>query len=180
MRSLNSLKTRPDLVLATKDELVESLNVGEKFCNSDHYAITFAMNFSSSDLNQSKEKSLTTEKQIIVNWDQCSSKLTGATCVFTDRYLKTVKECIPMRNRRPQNFKSKWWNKQIAECLRAKKDAHNKNESNNNNENYIRFMDLRCKAERLIKQSIRSTEMHVANQSKTSKKEFFGFSGRRE
>lgn len=83
-----------------------------------------------------------------------------------------------MRNRRPQNVKLKWWNKQIAECLRAKKDAHNINESNNNNENYIIFMDLRCKAERLIKQSIRSTEMHVANQ--TSKKEFFGFSGRRE
>lgn len=67
MRSLNSLKTRLDLVLAKKDELVESLNVGEKFCSSDHYAITFAMNFSSSDLNQSKEKSLTTEKLIIVN-----------------------------------------------------------------------------------------------------------------
>lgn len=45
-----------DLVLATKDELVEDLIVGEKFSNSDHHSITFAINFSTSDLNQSKEK----------------------------------------------------------------------------------------------------------------------------
>ena len=86
-----------------------------------------------------------------------------------------MQECVPMKNRRPHNVEPKWWNKQIAECLRVKKDAHNKYKSNNNNENYIRFIELRRKAKRLIKQSKRSTEIHVANQSKTNPKEFYSF-----
>lgn len=86
-----------------------------------------------------------------------------------------MQECVPSKNRRPQNVKPKWWNKQITECLRVKKDAHNKYKSNNNNENYTIFIELRRKAKRLIKQSKRSTEIHVANQSKTNPKEFYSF-----
>ena len=45
-----------DFVFATKDELVQNLKVGDIFSNSDHHAITFDINFSTSNLNQSKEK----------------------------------------------------------------------------------------------------------------------------
>ena len=81
-----------------------------------------------------------------------------------------------MRNRRlTHNTKPKWWNKQIAECLRAKKEAHNRLKLNNNNDNYARFTELRRKVKRLIKQSKKHTEVHVANQSKTNPKEFYSF-----
>ena len=175
-----------DLVLATKDELVESLTVGEVFSNSDHHTITFNINFSTRDVNQSKEKVPDYKKanycklrSILkrTDWSQLRSTIdiNLQWKIFTDRYLKVVQECVPMKNRRPQNVKPKWWNKQIAECLRVKKEAHSKYKSNTNNENYIRFVELRRKAKRLIKQSKLSTEIHVANQSKTNPKEFYSF-----
>ena len=81
-----------------------------------------------------------------------------------------------MRNRRPiQNIKPKWWNTQIAECLRSKRDAHNIFKSTGNNNDHNRFIELRREAKRLIKQSKRSTEMHVASQSKTNPKEFYSY-----
>ncbi len=83
-----------------------------------------------------------------------------------DRYLRAVQECVPVKNRRPtENVKPKWWNTQTAECLRAKRDAHNKLKSFSNNEERSRFLELRRKAKRLIKHTKRFTELHVANQS---------------
>ena len=175
-----------DLVLATKDELVVDLNVGEKFSNSDHHAITFVINFSTNNLNQSKEKvpdyrnaNYCKLRSMLkqTDWRHLRSftDINAQWKFFTDQYFKIVKECVPMKNRRPHNVKPKWWNTQIAECLRVKKDAHSKYKSNNNNENHVRFMELRRKAKRLIKQSKRSTEIHVANQSKTNPKEFYSF-----
>ncbi len=106
-----------DFVLATNDELIENVNVGEEFSNSDDRAITFEVNES----NISKEKSLTTEKQISVNSNHCLTKSTGVIYVpphinvhwkfFKDRHLKVVQRCVPMKNRRPtKNVKPKWWN----------------------------------------------------------------------
>ena len=175
-----------DLVLATKDELVKDLNVGEKFGNSDHKEITFTINFSTNNLNHSKEKVPDYRKanycklrSMLKQTDWCQLRsitdINAQWNFFTEQYLKVVQECVPTKNRRPQNSKPKWWSKKIADCLRVKKDAHNKYKSNNNNENYIRFIELRRKAKRLIKQSKRSTEIHVANQSKTNPKEFYSF-----
>ncbi len=63
-----------DLVLATNDELIENVNVGEEFSNSDDRAITFNINFEVNESNISKEKSLTTEKQIYINSNQFLTK----------------------------------------------------------------------------------------------------------
>ncbi len=45
-----------DFVLATNDELIENVNVGEEFSNSDHHAITFSINFTANESNLRKEK----------------------------------------------------------------------------------------------------------------------------
>ena len=175
-----------DLVFATKDELVKDLNVGSEFSGSDHREITFTINFMTSDFNQSKEKVLDFRKANFLklrsmfkqtDWRHLRSSIDvdAKWKFFTDKYFKIVQECVPMKNRRPPKVKPKWWNKQITECLRDKKDAHIKYKSNNNNENYTKFVELRRKAKKLIKQSKRSTEIHVANQSKTNPKEFFSF-----
>ena len=175
-----------DLVFATKDELVKDLSVGCKFSGSDHREITFSINFSTSDFKQSKEKVPDFRKANFsklrslfhqTNWRhlRSSTDVNAQWKYFTDKYFKIVQECVPMKNRRTTNVKPKWWNKEITECLREKKQAHNNYKSNNNNENYIKFVELRRKAKKLIKQSKRSTEIHVANQSKTNPKEFFSF-----
>ena len=92
------------------------------------------------------------------------------------KYLKIVKECVPVRKRRPiHNIKPKWWNSQIAECMRAKREAHNKFKSTSNSVEHTRFIEMRRKVKRLIKQSKRSTEMHVASQAKSNPKEFYSY-----
>ena len=176
-----------DLVLATNEELVEHLNVGAEFSNSDHRAITFAINFKPNEPNKSKEiipdyrkanyyKLRSLFNQIDWSHFNTTSDTNAQWKIFMDKYLKTVKECVPMKYRRPtQHTKPKWWNNQIAECLRAKRDAHTKLIASNNSEERTRFAELRRKAKKLIKHSKRSTELHVANQTKTNPKEFYSF-----
>ncbi len=127
-----------DLVLATNEELIQNLNVGEEFSNSDHRPITFNINFMNNKSNVSKEKVPDYRKanysklKLILNLNDWSSVLTSTSIhtqwkSFTDVYLRAVQECVPMKNRRPSHdVKPKWWTKQIAECLRAKREAHNK------------------------------------------------------
>ncbi|MBW6351706.1 hypothetical protein, partial [Pseudomonas aeruginosa] len=45
-----------DIVLATKEELIENLNVGDEFSNSDHRTITFSLKFTSNGPDSSIEK----------------------------------------------------------------------------------------------------------------------------
>ena len=45
-----------DLVLATKENLIENLNVGEVFSNSDHRGITFHIKFTADEMNINNEK----------------------------------------------------------------------------------------------------------------------------
>ena len=89
-------------------------------------------------------------------------------------YLKIAKECVPMRKRRPiKNITPKWWTPEIAECMRVKREAHNQFKSTRNSVDHTRFTEMRRKVKRLIKQSKRSIEMHVASQSKSNPKQFY-------
>ena len=176
-----------DLVLATKDELIENLHVGEVFSNSDHRGITFNIIFTADDSSKSKEKVPDYRKANfpklrtllnLTDWSylQTTTDINAQWKFFTEKYLQIVKDCVPMRNRRPiQNCKPKWWSSQIAECLRAKREAHIAFKSTGNSSDHTRFIKIRREAKRLIKLSKRSTEMHVASQSKTNPKEFYSF-----
>ena len=176
-----------DLVFATNEELVENLEVGEEFCNSDHRAITFSINFKVKEANTSEEKvpdfrkaNFCKLKSMLnqIDWNQLYTitDINNQWKMFTDKYLKAVQECVPMKKRRASNnVRPQWWNKQIAECLRAKRDAHKILKNTNNDDDRTRFVELRRKAKRLIKHSKRSTEVYVANQSKTNPKEFYSF-----
>ena len=176
-----------DLVLATKEELIENLHVGDEFSTSDHREISFSISFTAGELKESKEKvpdyrkanfrklnSLLNE----IDWSQLRTTydINIQWKIFTHIYSKAVQECIPTKNRRPMhNTKPKWWNKEIAECLRVKREAHNRLKLFSNSEDHTRFIELRRRAKRLIKDSKRATECHVANQSKTNPKEFYNF-----
>ena len=176
-----------DLVFGTNEELVEKLQVREEFCNSDHRPITFSINFMVKEANKSEEKvpdfrkaNFCKLKSLLnkISWSQLFTitDINAQWKIFTDKYLQAVKECIPMKTRRAtQNVKPQWWNKQIAECLRAKKDAHNRLKNTRNGDDRNKYVELRRKAKRLIKQSKRSTELYVANQSKTNPKEFYSY-----
>ena len=161
-----------DLVFGTNEDLIDKLEVGEEFCNSDHRAITFSINFMSKEANKSEEKvpdfrkgNFCKLKSMLskIDWSQlCTiADINAKWKMFTDKYLKAVQECVPMKTRRAtQNVKVKpqWWNKHIAECLRAKRGAHNRYKNSRNSDDRTKFVEIRRKA-RLIKHSNkRSTE----------------------
>ena len=51
------------------------------------------------------------------------------------------------------NNKPKWWNKEIVECLEAKKKVRNNLNSAENIADWLRYLQLRCKSKRLIRES---------------------------
>ena len=176
-----------DLVLTTSDDLVTNLIVNDEFSNSDHRTITFNLNFSGKEPNASNEKvpdfrranfQKLREKLVRTDWNHFYSigSINDQWSSFTNIYVKTTQECMPFRKRRTaKKVKPNWWTEEIANCLREKKNAHDRLKVSNNNEERTKFNDLRRKAKRLINQEKRSTELHVANQSKTNPKEFFRF-----
>lgn len=55
------------------------------------------------------------------------------------------------------------------------RDAQNRLKFTNNNDEDTRFIELKLEGKRLIKQSKRSTEFHLANQNKGNQKVFSSF-----
>ena len=117
-----------DLVFGTNEDLIDKLEVGEEFCNSDHREITFSINFMSKEANKSEEKvpdfrkgNFCKLKSMLskIDWSQLctTADINAKWKMFTDKYLKAVQECVPMKTRRAtQTEKPQWWNKHIAEC----------------------------------------------------------------
>ena len=105
-----------------------------------------------------------------------SDNLNDAWKIFTTTLNNAVKICVPLRNRRPaKNVKPKWWNTRIKHCLTAKKLAHKKYNDTGNESDKIRYSALRREAKKLIKQSKKSLETHIASISKANPKEFFSY-----
>ena len=176
-----------DLVFTTNEDLVENLIVNDEFSNSDHRAITFNLSFTSKKYNISNEKipdyrkaNFQKMRETLANtdWSQfCNTDDINAEWqFFIEMYAKAVHECIPLRKRRTEHRrKPNWWTNEIANCLRDKKNAHIRLKTLNNDEERAKFTDLRRKAKRLINQSKRSVELHIANRSKENPKEFYKY-----
>ena len=176
-----------DLVFATRDDLVSDLSVCNEFSNSDHRAITFNINFSSKIINKSSEKVPNYKKANFrklrsifetTNWHilENDNNVNESWEFFNSVYSKAVHECIPLTKRRSTSHdKPKWWSNEIADCLAEKKHVHDELKLSHNDDLRNRFTTLRRKAKKLIKQSKKSLELHIAHQSKTNPKEFYGY-----
>ncbi|MCP3679704.1 MAG: reverse transcriptase family protein, partial [Gammaproteobacteria bacterium] len=176
-----------DLVLATSDSLVNNVQVGDVFSTSDHRIVTFSVNFAGTTINSSYEKvpdykraDFRRLKRIITSndWELImqSTNAQDAWTLFKEYVNRAVSTCVPFRNRRPtKSSKPKWWNSEIKRCLLAKKQAHQKYRATNNEENRIVYCNLRRDVKRLIKQSKKNLETHVAALSKCNPKEFFNY-----
>ena len=176
-----------DLVLTTNEDLIDNLVVNSEFSNSDHRAISFTLSFTNQKQNISNQKipdfrkaNFQKLREIVAgtDWNHFSNRndINAQWEFLTETYGKAVQECIPLKKRRTEHkTKPIWWNNEIATCLRDKKNAHNRLRVLNNDEERAKFTDLRRKAKRLINQSKRSKELHIANQSKSNPKEFFRY-----
>ncbi len=176
-----------DLILATDDNLVNNVEVGDEFSTSDHRIISFNLKFNR-DLGQESHEKIPDYKKAnfaklkiaIENTDwntiNTTSDIEESWQNFNSLYNKAVDACVPMRNRRTiRNFKPKWWNNNIKTCLTEKKRAHQKFKSTQNNNDKIAYDIQRRRTKKLIKQSKRNLEAHIANNSKANPKEFYGY-----
>ena len=176
-----------DLVFTTNEDLTENLMINDEFSSSDHRAITFDLRFTIKKSITNNEKVPDLRKanfqklrDILAETDwshlESSNDVNVQWKFFTDTYVKAVEESIPLKKRRIQKkIKPNWWNNEIANCLREKKNAHSRMKILNTDDERTKFTELRRKAKRLIDQSKRSMELHIANQSKSNPKEFYKY-----
>ena len=176
-----------DIILTTDESLVSNVNVGTEFSTSDHRVITFNIQVSKTKERESKEKVLDYRRadfrklrRILTNTDWSvlheNNDIDSAWQFFSTHLNRAVESCVPLRNRRTfQNIKPKWWNGEIKASLLAKKRAYEKYILTKTENDKLEHDRIRRSTKRLIKQSKRNFEVHVANNSKSNPKEFYSY-----
>ena len=176
-----------DLVFTTCDNLVNNVQVGTEFSNSDHRVINFNINVNDANLPVSKEKVLDYRRADFeklrhslanINWTDMteSNDIDVAWQKFTGKLNLAVQSSIPMRYRRShKNLKPKWWTRDIKIKLAQKKRAYEKYRETNSQDDKLEHDRIRRHTKKLIRQNKRSYEIHVAAMSKSNPKEFFSY-----
>ena len=192
--ALHQLVTQPtrgnnilDVVFSTSETLVGNVIVGPEFSTSDHRIVTFDIKMMEDEVNTSSEKvpdfrladfgrlrSLLAD----LNWSEvlAVTDINKSWEKFTESFNEAVGKCVPLRTRRAnRNTKPKWWNNRIQNNLSAKKRAFRKylqTQELNDKQEYER---LRRETKKMIRNSKKNLELHIANASKENPKEFYNY-----
>ena len=176
-----------DIILTTNDNLVNNVKIGPEFSSSDHLIIEFDITAEKVKEAESKEKVPDYRKADFIrlkalltttDWNQMTETddINQTWEIFTQKVNAAIKLCVPLRNRRPNsNGKPKWWSNEIKSSLLAKKHAYHRYKTTLNNDDKLEFDNLRRISKRLIKQSKRALEIHIANTCKSNPKEFYSY-----
>ena len=176
-----------DLVLSTGEDLVSDLKVGLEYSTSDHRLITFKVKMKNKALNSSKEKvpdfrraDFVKLRNLLANsdWNNMLTvrDINKSWEIFQGIFNGAVNQCVPFRNRRKQvNTKPKWWTNEISRNLTTKKRAHDRYVVTRDQNDRDEFCRVRRETKRLIRQSKRNLEEHIANSSKSNPKEFYSY-----
>ena len=130
-----------DIVLSTNDNQINNVDIKPEFSTSDHKSVFFTIECNPGVHNNSYEKvpdfrraDFDKLRTILENTDW--SEIYGTQFVeqawnmFIDILGNAITECVPMRDRRPENnSKPKWWNIDIRNILLAKKRAYRRYKS---------------------------------------------------
>ncbi|MBW6351215.1 reverse transcriptase family protein, partial [Pseudomonas aeruginosa] len=144
-----------------------------KFTNNEpNSSIEKVPNFKKANFHKLRAMFKETDWSFLIN----NNDINTSWKLFETTYLKAVQDCIPSKIRRPgHNNKPKWWNTDISNCLLAKKFANDRLKSSQHDEEQLKCVELRRNAKKIIKQSKKTLELHIANQSKTNPKEFYSY-----
>ena len=181
-----------DIILSTNDTLVDNVNIGPEFSTSDHRIITFDVKITADNINSSSEKVLDYRRADFnklrtllanANWNEIptANDINESWKYFTDILNQAVKSCVPLRNRRPEvNSKPKWWNNQIKNSLLSRNRAYRKYSQSQSQQDKSEYERTRRETKKLIRQSKRNLEVHIATSSKTNPKEFYDYVRRKK
>ena len=176
-----------DLILSTNDHLVSNVHIGQEFSTSDHKIVTFNLAIEPDNVKSSNERipdyqraDFNKLRSLIQRSDWTdtlsSSDINENWVNLTNILNSAIKSSIPFKPRRPpKEPKPKWWNQQIKNSINAKKRAHRKHVTSQNQADKREYERLRRESKKLIKQSKRNLEEHIANKCKSNPKEFYSY-----
>ena len=176
-----------DIILSTNENLISNVNVGPVFSSSDHRIITFNVKIEADNVKTSNEKipdyrraDFNKLRTLLnrTNWTDVTSAcdINDSWDKFTRILNTAVQSCVPFRHRRTlKESKPKWWNHQIKINLNSKKRAHRKYILSQNQNDKNEYERLRRESKKLIRQSKRNLEIHIANNCKSNPKEFYSY-----
>jgi hypothetical protein len=175
-----------DLVLTSEENMVENLTVGEPFSTSDHQIIRW--DFTACKGAQSKkgvaEKNYDYFKADYdkmrddykgMNWSR--SVYNGSIELAWNDFrnsMETLRDkWVP--EKRSKNVKSKWVNKIVIRCRRAKEKSWCKYQMQKTEENYEEYKIKLRKAVASCRMAKRTFEQKLANDVKNNSKSFFAY-----
>ena len=187
-RGLNIL----DLILSSKIDLVENVEIGEKFVTSDHQIIRFNVitsfvkemdmkffNYSKGDyvkanrLAKLKNWNILISNNVNESWDRIKTVLLGIR-----------NECIPFIKK--NRTKCKWATRKVIKCRRAKckawktycrtkESAINNQNNTKTNELYEKYKVKRDLSKKINNVALKDYESKLANNIKRDSKSFFSY-----
>ena len=176
-----------DLIFSTNDSLISNVIVGPEFSTSDHKIVMFDIDLAIYEENFSEEIVYMYNKGnyeklrsifSATDWSQISREndIDEAWTKFTNIINSAVKTCIPVCKRRARNnIKPKWWNNQIKIELSNKNRAYRRYQLTQNENDKREYDRLRRETKKLIKQSKKQLELHIASKIKSNPKEFYSY-----
>lgn len=174
-----------DLVIATHENLVSNLSVGEHLSTCDHKIIRFEFKIkhkifkSNTKVPNYKNVDLNGLRNDIKNITLCVEGIFDVNKLwikFKELFMIAQNKYIPMQTRQDKGrSKPLWFNNDISRAIRERNRLHKLKKNNNSiivNELYT---NARRQVKRLIKSSKRQYEINIAKESTSNPKSFYRY-----
>ena len=177
--------TTLDLVLTNYRELVQDIEIGEHFSNSDHNIIRFNLNVDkvttvNKELRPDFNKSNFDRLRYLldaVNWEEKfqNKDVHGMWDIFKVTLENIQSDCIKYRPIRNKGRKPLWWNRHIRNRIKEKKNAYRNFKASNSLHDLELYRQTRNSLNQLVRKSKRECEINLACNGSKDPKKLFSF-----
>ena len=174
-----------DLVLSSRDSMVENLVVREPFGSSDHNIVVF-QTITETEINEWKETYYDYRKGDYqemrkylngMNWDDVLGKpnVQDAWVSFKTVIEDAISKFVPQKIRRKSKRKPMWWSRGIETIRKRKYNLWKKYRETREYEDYVEYNRCLNKATKTVKKAKRKLEKKLAKNIKNDPKAFYKY-----
>ena len=175
-----------DLLITSRESMIDEIEVGETIASSDHNLIRFKLqksfridpNMSAvPDLKKADFNGLRQELQLIDWFSKLNDKPVDQMWeTFQSTLFKMIHTYIPFKQRRPQNKSNpKWLDKETEKSIAIKRQAYKKFKRSDSLNDYGTYLITQRALKKMIRQKKRQFEMKIADKCKENPKEFYSY-----
>ena len=169
-----------DLVFTSEDDIVEDVSVGEELGGSDHQLVRFSVKIPKVRSVASQSRKLDLRRADFASLRAGLTDVRLAVCEevedswnnFKNKFMSLQSSCIPLKCLRRSSVQPKWFNREIGQLLREKRNVYRQSKISGDFDEYRR---LARRVKSSIRAAKRSEELRVARLCKENPKEFFGY-----